>query len=97
MKLDAIYFTSEPDSLDCDSIDMRVLVKADSGESVGREYAFEATTLKYITAWMQERGKKYYCGAKAPVLIVERLDADTVEQAVKDILPHIDSLGLKTD
>lgn len=71
MKIRNIYYIDEPKNLESDSFEVRVLTEPAVEEKGGHEYAFEVTTIKYVSDWMGKNRKPYFCGGyTAPLLIV---------------------------
>ncbi len=98
MKIRDIYYIDEPKNLEADSFEVRVLTEPDPGDQGGYEYAFEVTTIKFITGRIAEKNKTYFCGGNtAPLLIVASLDDKTIQQAIEDLLPNIDKMALRIE
>jgi hypothetical protein len=89
VKIRNVYYLNEPSDIESDVINIRVLTTPDSGEKGGFEYSLEVTTIKFITEWMTQNKKDYYCSAGQPLLVVKRLDDKTILKAIDDILPRI--------
>ncbi|MFH0888419.1 MAG: hypothetical protein V1871_04355 [Planctomycetota bacterium] len=97
MKLKSVYYYDEPKDLELDCFEVRVLTEPESDEKGGYDYALKVTTIKFIQDYMTRKGMSYFCAGKVPLLIVQRLDNDTVISAIKYLLPEIDEFGLRIE
>ncbi len=97
MKIREVYYLNDPEDLESDWFEMCVGVDPTSPNEIGGEFSFSVTTTKFIDEWMRKNDKKYYCDGHIPLLIVTRLDDETVLQALQEILPQIEELGCRTE
>ena len=97
MKIKSIYYFSEPKNLDSDVIHVRILTEPEKGEGGGYEYALEATTMRFIDEWMKKHKPSYYVSSIVPILVVQRLDDETIRQAIENILPNIDNIASRVE
>ena len=98
MKLKNVYYLEQPKDIECDSIHLGILTEPGKNEKGGYEYAIEITTLNYIQKWLEENENKfYYNSAKEPIFIVKRLDDETIDSIIDEILPKIDEIALRIE
>lgn len=95
MKLKGVIYVNEPEDLVFDRVRVRVLTEPGRIDMGGYEYLFDVTTAKGIEEWMKKNGKSYYASRAMPLLVVERLDKQTVTSALEDILQDMDEYGLR--
>ena len=94
MKLEGFFYLEDPEDLENDLIEVNVHAEAEHPKEPGGIFVLSATTPRYIEEWMK-KNKNYFC--ETHLLIVPRLDDDTIREAIEDLLPEISRLGFCVD
>ena len=95
MKIRAVYYLNEPEDLECDIFEVRVELVQEDDISKEEEYAFTATTLKFLQKQMSSSKKSYFRGLNSPLIVFSKLDDTTILNAINDFLPEIKNVAKK--